>query len=208
MVLELPDTPALLILAGIIFIFLSIIGGKTIMANVSIPEISLKQRYILAIFGAVLLITGFLWIFPIPPPPPPSNTTPTPTQQCYYDDAPDITNHGIKLINISATCEPNPPSVNSRITIEFTLQNVGNEPITFEFTSIAARNPSGENKDIGYGENTDRTVQPQEIVGTKGSIIVDSKGIWKFGPAYSLKLPDGTTEGNPNEWRRFPVLVK
>ncbi len=80
MVLELPDTPALLILAGIIFIFLSIIGGKTIMANVSIPEISLKQRYILAIFGAVLLITGFLWILPLSPPSPPSIPTPPPPQ--------------------------------------------------------------------------------------------------------------------------------
>ncbi len=147
------------------------------------------------------------------PPAPVLTATPTPTSTvppapCYSDNEPDITNHGIKLINISATCEPNPPRVNSRITIEFTLQNVGNEPITFEFTFIAARNPYDENRDIGYSENAGRTIQPQEIIRTKGSIIVDSKGIWKFGPAYSLKLPNGTTEGNPNGWRRFPISVE
>jgi len=98
MVFELPDTPVLLILTGIIFIFISIIGGKTIIANISIPEISLRQRYILSIFGAILFIIGILWIH-IPSPNDNQNNasiilTPIPTPPLFYAEITNPKNGG------------------------------------------------------------------------------------------------------------------
>lgn len=137
---------------------------------------------------------------------------PIENQIIYIDKEPDITIHNIKLIEVSAKSIHNPPQVNDMITIEFKIQNVSNRPITLNQdigSFVAARNPSHENEDFGYS-NQSKTIQPQDNIKTKAYKIVDMPGIWQFGPCYALNmLVVSGEEGNfcPSEWRRFPVQV-
>lgn len=98
-------------------------------------------------------------------------SSPIENQIIYIDKEPDITIHNITLIEVSAKSIHNPPQVNDMITIEFKIQNVSNRPITLNQdigSFVAARNPSHENEDFGYS-NQSKTIQPQDNIKNKAS---------------------------------------
>ncbi len=209
------DATTILILGGLLFILIAIIGGGFSIKEITIPKIPKWMRVLSFLVGLGLIYISFF--SPIPPSQPPQPTqSPQPTQPpqptnniIYSDYEVDTTVHNIRLLQLIATNVNNPPQVNDRITIEFTLQNVGENPIKFLNTFVVARNPFGENKDFG-SSNQGKTIQPHEKINTKASIIVDNKGIWEFGPCYSLDIPEIRDENNlcPSGWRRFQVVVK
>lgn len=203
------DFKTICFLGGLIFIFLAIVGGGINIDKFSlkIPPINKWMRVISFFMGLGLVFISFFP--PVLPPTPPPTPPPITDNIIYSDSEVDTTIHNIKFIQLTATCVNDPPQVNDRITIEFTLQNIDENPIKLSYTFFAARNPFGENKDFG-DSNQDKTIQPQEIIKTKASIIVDNKGIWKFGPCYSLGIHEINDEEIlcPSEWRRFQILVK
>ena len=202
------DITTILLLAGIIFILIAIVGGGFEIKEIKIPTVAKWARIVSGILG--LVFCGLFFIITVYP-----NVTKSIEHhdnnkniKIFEDKEPDVTSDNIKLIEILAKSPHSPPIVNDRLIIEFTLQNVGKNPIRILGTFVVARNPSGENKDFG-DSNQNKTIQPQEIIKTKAYKIVDAPGTWQFGPCYGLDLPVIHEEENlcPSEWRRFPIQV-
>ena len=202
------DITTILLLAGIIFILIAIVGGGFEIKEIKIPTVAKWARIVSGILG--LVFCGLFFIITVYP-----NVTKSIEHhdnnkniKIFEDKEPDVTSDNIKLIEILAKSPHSPPIVNDRLIIEFTLQNVGKNPIKILGTFVVARSPSGENQDFG-DSNQSKTIQPQEIIKTKAYKIVDVPGIWQFGPCYSLDLPVIQEEENlcPSEWRRFPIQV-
>jgi hypothetical protein len=84
----------------------------------------------------------------------------------------------------------------------FSLKNVGDKPVSFVDTFIAARDPRDANNDFAE-ENHGRNVAPGEVVEISGTTVVNVRGAWKFWPCY--ELPRGSD--CPDEWRSFQVFV-
>lgn len=197
------DPKTIELLAGIIFLLIAVVGGGFVIKEIQIPRVPKWTRIISGFLGLIFCI---LYFKPSPPPPPPP---PSPNGEIIHiDKEPDVTIHNVKLIEVLAKSPHKPPRINDRVIIEFTLQNVSNNPIKILETFVAARNPSQENQDFGYS-NENKTIQPKEIIKTKAYKIVDVPGTWQFGPCYALDMLVVSEEENlcPSEWRRFPVQV-
>lgn len=124
----------------------------------------------------------------------------------YEDKQPDINMHNIKFIELTARSIHNPPKVNDRIFVEFTIQNVSSRPINILGTYVTAYDPLKEEKSFAYG-NKNTILKPQEIIKTSGSLIVDIPGIWEMGPHYALGK-EWNGEQYPGHWKRFQILVE
>lgn len=124
----------------------------------------------------------------------------------YEDKQSDINIHDIKFIGLTARSIHNPPNVNDRIFVDFTIQNVSNKPINILGTYVTAYDPSGEEKSFAYA-NKNTIMKPQEKIKTSGSLIVDVPGIWEVGPHYALGK-EWNGEQYPGHWKRFQILVK
>lgn len=111
----------------------------------------------------------------------------------------------IEVSAMRAVGQHDPATVGDRITIEFSLENVGSDPLTFEDTYVAARTPEPDDvrKDFGH-ENEGRVLDPGSGVEIRHSIPVDEAGTWRFWPCYSLT----TGEVCPDEWEVFTVEVE
>jgi hypothetical protein len=120
----------------------------------------------------------------------------------FEDQASYRSEHGIELSGLRAVGQHDPATVGDRITIEFSLENVGTDSLTFEETFVAARSPDDDYKDFGY-ENEDRVFDPGSVMEIRHSIDVDTAGTWTFWPCYSL-----TTGDCPDEWEAFGVEVE
>jgi regulator of protease activity HflC (stomatin/prohibitin superfamily) len=189
-----PNTIALL--AGILFILIAIVGGGFVIKEIKIPKVPRWARIISGFLG---LIFCFPFVIQVVNQIIPSDNNTDRTIYSYKDS--NITIHGFKLLNVLAKSVHKPPQVNDHITVEFTLQNVSKNPIKVLETFIIGRGPDGNNRDFGY-TNENKTIQPNEKILTKDSIIVDVPGVWEFGPSYDLG-----NETYPGEWQRFQVRV-
>lgn len=127
--------------------------------------------------------------------------------QVCYEDMESVTNaHNIRFLQLTARCTHNPPRVNDEVSVEFTIQNVGNKPIAILETWVAAYDPKNREKDFGHS-NKRRIIKPEETIKTFGRRVVDVPGIWYFGPDYALgEKWDG--EKYPGQWKRFTLLVQ
>ncbi|MGH3687755.1 MAG: hypothetical protein ACRDRE_03280 [Pseudonocardiaceae bacterium] len=123
------------------------------------------------------------------------------TATIHADDQVSVSRDNIRVSGLGASSEHDPPRVNDRITIKFTLQNAGQRPVALGYTFIGARNPTGTNKDFGE-DNNGKVLAPSEKVDIKISMLATEKGVWKFWPCYTI-------ENNfcPNEWRAFQVAI-
>ena len=189
-----PNTIALL--AGILFILIAIVGGGFVIKEIKIPKVPRWARIISGFLG---LIFCFPFVIQVVNQIIPSDNNTDRTIYSYKDS--NISIHGFKLLNVLAKSVHKSPQVNDHITVEFTLQNVSKNPIKVLETFIIGRGPDGNNRDFGH-TNENKTIQPNEKILTKDSIIVDVPGVWKFGPSYDLG-----NETYPGEWQRFQVRV-
>jgi|LGOV01.1.fsa_nt_gb hypothetical protein len=187
-----PET--ILLLAGIIFILIAIVGGGFEIGGIKIPTVAKWARIVSGFLGVVFC--GLFIIITIN-----SNNDSDGEKIIYQDRVPDVSIHGFKLIEVVAKCVHNPPRINDRITVEFRLQNVSNNPIKVLETFVVGRDPDGNNKDFAHS-NEEKIIQPSERIETKDSIIVNVPGEWRFGPSYHLE-----NDIYPGEWRRFSVSV-
>jgi len=130
------------------------------------------------------------------------SSTPSGQITLFEDQASYRSAHGIEFSGLRAIGQHDPATVGDRITIEFSLENVGTDSLTFEETFVAARSPDDGDRDFGY-ENEGRVFDPGSVVEIRHSIDVDAAGIWRFWPCYSLTIGDC-----PDEWEAFPVEVE
>jgi len=133
-----------------------------------------------------------------------SNSSPTSSEgEIYSDTEPHVSPDEIELSRLLATGELTEPEVGDRIEIEFSLKNVGSEPVTLEETFIAARDPDDGDEDFGY-ENEGQVFAPGDVLEISRSVVVDAPGTWKFWPCYSLSAPEPDC---PERWRSFDIFV-
>lgn len=112
-----------------------------------------------------------------------------------------ISPNGIRVSGLQAVSRNDPPRVNDRITVHFSLQNVEREPVTLNSTFIGARDPVERNIDFGH-ENYEKVLAPDEVIDIKSSIFVTERGEWEFWPCYKIR-----NTFCPNKWRAFRILV-
>jgi len=158
-------------------------------------------------YEAILRI-AHLRVIPETPYEPDKNTeseTSVTAETIYQDKQPEIGVHQLKFIELTAKSNHNPPRVNDRIYVEFTLQNVSEKPINLLGTYVAAYDPSGEEKSFAYG-NKNMVLKPQEMIKTSGSLIVGIPGIWEIGPHYALGQ-QWNGEEYPGHWKFFQIVV-
>jgi hypothetical protein len=112
-----------------------------------------------------------------------------------------ISPDNIEVSGLRALSRNNPPQINDSVTVQFSLKNVGQQPVTLKTAFIAARNPANENKDFAK-EAYNRVLAPGDVVDIRSFIFVTEKGGWQFWPCYGI--------GNtlcPNEWQIFQITV-
>ena len=152
-------------------------------------------------------------IGPAFPPTLPQSTVSVPTSQqppspnpggettIYIDNQMAISPDNIEVSGLRALSRNNPPQINDSVTVQFSLKNVGQQPVTLKSTFIAARNPANENKDFAK-EAYNRVLAPGDVVDIRSFIFVTEKGGWQFWPCYGI----GHTLC-PNEWQIFQITV-
>ena len=139
----------------------------------------------------------------------PQNNTLTKAQILHEYQGSSISNHKLKLTSLVAKSRRIPPKVNDLFTIEFTLKNVGDVPIRFDETFVAARNPQEFNKDFGHS-NQGKTLAPSEGISVRVEEVLNAAGNWRFWPCYTLIIPEVSEEETycPSRWESFIVEVK
>lgn len=183
-----------LLITGLTCLIAAIVGGGLKAFGIEIPLLSSRVRQVvLGLFGLILIAVGLFPLFP------PGSVT------VYEDNVPDTNSHGIRFLELTAKSVHNPPKVNERIRVEFTLQNAGDKPVDLLGIWVTAYDPSGRQKDFAY-QKVNRTILPQERITTSGERTLDAAGTWELGPHYALgKKWDG--EGYPGHWKRFHLAV-
>jgi hypothetical protein len=124
----------------------------------------------------------------------------------YSDTSYDTSPERLRLSGLYAISVRNPPRVGDRITIMFTLTNVGRKPFRLVTTFVGARDPTMNNRGFGVS-NPHATLALNARVTVKTSFIPDSAGSWSFWPCYAFDKKDHETYC-PNEWKAFPVSVQ
>jgi hypothetical protein len=116
------------------------------------------------------------------------------------NDAETDSGDGLRLSDLAAVSQHDPPRVGDTVTVTFRLTNVSDQPITLESSTgvfVAARNQADENLDseeLHGGEQ----LAPGASLDAKAQIRVDSPGQWKVWPCY-----ESTTGACPDEWQAF-----
>ena len=195
-------------IAGAAFILIAVIGGGFAIKEITVPSVPKAGRIGLGIVGSLFISYSLLvTLIPILRDGRTigENSTNVPVsrreENIYANEAEDISPHGIKVLGLRALSLNDPPRVNDRITVQFSLQNVKRDPIALNPIFIGARDPAGKNVDFGRA-NYEKVLAPDEVIDVKSSIIVTERGVWKFWPCYK-------TGGTycPDEWRAFQIFV-
>jgi hypothetical protein len=207
------DAETVALLGGLLFLLLAIVGGGFTIRELNMPRIPIWAR-------AACLVVGVVLVLPFVASALRSGSGASPdavfqpraessaaqgTVVIYSDPVTSVSEHEIQVSALLATGERKPTAVGDRVRIEFSLKNVGTNPVTLNSTFIGARSPGSDNKDFGE-ENVGRVFNPGAVLDISHSIVLDARGTWQFWPCYILRTGE---EGTfcPDEWRAFQVSV-
>lgn len=209
------DAKTVALLGGLLFLLLAIVGGGFSIREINMPSIPGWARVACLFVGVGLVVPWVLTeVASDQDESPPAAVAGRFTSTADGSGAEDVIHEdgegyvspdGIEVSGLRATGKHNPPAPGDRILIQFSLKNVGSDPVTFEETFIGVRNPDDENEDFGH-ENEGVVFKPGSAVDINQSVLVDKAGTWEFWPCYTLKV-GGEGIFCPDEWRAFEVLV-
>lgn len=116
----------------------------------------------------------------------------------------------LALKRLLAVAPSKPVPVGAEVTVEFSLQNLAEEPLRLEYAFVGIRSPSGKHKDEccfdeGHVLVSDGTLD------VRARVTLDTEGVWKLWPCYAL-MPEGAVDDEeqtycPDEWQAFHVEV-
>jgi hypothetical protein len=193
-----PETVSLV--ASVMFLLIALVGGGFSARELVIPRIPNWARVVSALLGIAFALPA-LW-------PPDSTLVGSQARETtiYLDTYEDTSSEKLRLSSLEARSVRNPPSVGDRITIIFTLTNVGRKSFPLVATFVAAHDPTENSRSFGIS-NPHATLAPNARVTVKTSVIPDSAGSWSFWPCYAFEK-NGQETYCPNEWKAFPVSVQ
>lgn len=205
------------LIAGLACVIGAIVGGGLKAFGIELPLVNSRIRQaVLGLLGVALITAGimpdvrlFRWgeIAPRDTPEPPGTALVSREGEItvYEDRTPETNFHNMRFLGLTARSVHNPPKVNDRVWVEFTLQNVGNETVRLLGIYVTAYDPSGRQRDFAFSHKN-KNLMPQERINTSGSLIVDVPGIWQVGPHYALGVNWDDAQ-YPGHWKRFQLLV-
>lgn len=224
------DSDVIALLGGLLFLLLALVGGGFSIKEISMPKIPAMARAACLVVGVVLVLLAFVPSLRDDPTqladddvaaePASTNgsldttagSTGSPSVDAgavvlWEDPDPSVAeNDGIEVSGLRATGDQEPPNVDDQIEIEYTLRNVGSNPVTFNFTFTGVRGPGDRWADTGE-DNNGATVQPGEALSISHPILLDAAGAWMIWPCYQVRTADGSPSECPDEWNRFFVTV-
>jgi hypothetical protein len=211
---------AIALLAGILFLVIAVVGGGFTIERLQVPTVPNWSRIASAVLG-VLFVGGFFYTSMSNPDPVNTQTAdPNSTQDTQAPQTPApatstapgvavlhdfsgsvVTADGVELTQFRVSGPDPEPSVGDTLTVDFSIQNAGQDSILLDFTFVGARAPGDENNDFGEA-NQDKTLAPGESLTMQHSVVVDQAGSWSIWPCYEVLGHDC-----PAEWNSFPVNV-
>jgi hypothetical protein len=202
------DRETVALLGALLFLLLALVGGGFTIREIIMPSIPGWARVACLFVGAALLVPFVLDLRSAPSDstgvdaPVGSGASAPSGEVVIREDAGSWESpQGIQVAGLLATGEQKTPSVGDQVTIQFSLQNVGSRPVTFQQTFVAVRDPANAWMDDGH-ENEGRVVDPGSVVEVSHSFVVSAPGTWSFWPCYTLE----SGEECPDEWRKLLVL--
>jgi hypothetical protein len=205
------NTETVALLGSLLFLLLAIVGGGFTIKEIHMPRIPVWARAASLVVGVVLVVPFVLSAAhsgagsaSAAAPPRPDSPIASGEVVIYTDPASAVSEHEIQASDLLATGEHKPVRVGDRIRIQFSLKNVGVNPVTLQETFIGARNPDRTNKDFGE-DNVGRVFAPGDVMEISRTIVLDARGTWTFWPCYNLRTGDAYC---PDEWQGFQVLAE
>lgn len=227
------DADVVALLGGVLFLLLALVGGGFSIKEISMPTIPAMARSACLVVGVGLVVLSFLpsllgegqapvaddevagqtaGIDPVPDTagdgsgssPEPSGTA----ALIWEQPGPSVAqSDGIEVSGLRATGSQSPPIEGDQILLDYTLTNVGNTPISFNFTFTGVRAPGDRWADTGEA-NQGVVVQPGAALDISHSVLLDTAGSWMIWPCYEVRTEDGNPSQCPDEWNRFFVTVR
>jgi hypothetical protein len=207
-------TDTVSLVAASFFLLIAVVGGGFTAKELVIPEVPGWARIVSALLGVVFATPFIMKAFDNPTPQadrPASNEGSSEESNVgeviLHSVKPRhaISSQGLRLVSLRATAPRKPPRVRDRITIRYTLANVGEKRFRLISTFVGARDAVKTNKDSD-GSNTDVELRPNETLQAKEYIIADTSGRWKMWPCYAFKK-NNEEAYCPDEWNAFLVEV-
>jgi hypothetical protein len=205
-------------LAAAVFLLIAVVGGGFTVKELSVPAVPTWGRIVAGLLGVLFVVPFVLGLFGIDDDADKASDGPEAAGEVESGDPSgegsvrlccdgpfQPSEESIRLLEVVATSDRPEPVVGDRITVSFTIQNVGQEPFLLTETFVAARDPDDANGDFGHG-NGSYVLEPAESVTTTGSRLVNQPGTWQFTPCYAFEQ-DGKQHYCPMSWNTFPVLV-
>ena len=209
------DSNAIMLIAGVLFLAIAIVGGGFTLERIQVPTVPRWSRIASGALGALFLGIFFYLLQ--------SDETPEETQATGSSETPESdvtiesggsielndydgsnpTEDDIELTEFRVLSPSSQPSAGDTITVEFDLKNVGAKPIAFVNTFVGARDSGDNNEDFGDAEQEVR-LGPNETLPRETTQIMNEAGVWEFWPCYELS--DGSV--CPDEWNAFTFNVE
>jgi hypothetical protein len=193
---------------GILFVLVAIVGGGFTIRELMMPRVPNWARVTSAVFGLLLLLPFVLTVVNGQTEKgarSSSGLTPPREQRTggiEIDTEPDTTPDGIRITGLAVTVRNDPPRVGDTVTVDYSLTNVGSQPIRMDSTFVGARDPADENRD-SEDENENRVLGPGETIEAGGRVFLNGAGTWLIFPCYLLS----GERYCPDEWKAFNVIV-
>lgn len=211
------DAEAVALVGGLGFLLLAIVGGGVTVKEVHLPELPTWGRAASLVTGMVLVLPFVLSVprsdgdgaEPAEQPPGAPSAAPgsVPPGETVVHAKPEgvASPAGIEVSAVLATAEREPVAVGDQLRVQYSLRNVGADPVTFDNTFVGARSPGSSNRDFGE-DNAGLVVAPGDGVQISATTVLDAAGTWRIWPCYGLRADE--VDYCPDEWQAFEVLVR
>jgi hypothetical protein len=195
-------TDQLLLLAGVLFFLIAVVGGGFSIREIKLPRVPAWARAASAVLG--LVFTGYYFWQEL------GRDAGTGPSIIFENDVGEVSAHGLQARAIKVMTRKGEPKVGDPITIEFQLQYVGSaeEPPRLVASYISSEDPDGDNRDFGWSRS-DRDLNGGVLVSSKHVVALEKAGVWSLWPCYALRLPENPAEDvYCPRWNVFQVFVE
>lgn len=153
-------------IAGAVFVLIAILGGGFTIRELTVPEMSKNKRIGSGVIGALFIAYSLI----MPPFSISTETSDTPGMRLIYapdnDELDASEKDKLQASNLIVAAAHSPPQLNDLITVQFTLRNIGQRPITLEYVYVGANDPTHKydaDTSRGLGNfDLNETLEPNE----------------------------------------------
>lgn len=193
--------------AAILFFLIAVVGGGFTLKELSIPVVPTWARATAAMLGVLFAVP---WVLTTADARSSAVQGPNATRAAGPRDgdgaATSCPESPEEIICQDVMWPPAQVGVDDRITVSFTIENVGQDPLRLQ-AFVKTRNPDDRQDDFGHTPDVGmQELAPQERLQVTGHTHVDEPGLWTVTPCYQFRADDAN-EFCPESWPPFGVDV-